>query len=285
MAIRYETRNGKRIAVHYPNTAAEAAQSWARVHRACEAMLAHRESGAGPGLAGITKRARTTTMRMDRIGRSVNSDIKSGAAADACRFRFKALAANEIDRDRHGFAGVVAGWAAAELRAKSVPPVRWFKAAGSDLADWGSDSWNGNGFMDANTGQIWLSKDLPSPRMVYLVAHEVFHAVKHRDRAQSVEVEHEADGFAFRASDQWDLSPDPYAKLFVVLSKADLPRYAGGGSSAVVQEELTLYRVSERSIPSNIKWVEHRRLTRDGITLKIARYCGTSFIGTTETRA
>jgi len=281
MAIRYETINGKRIAVHYPNTAAESAESWARVHRACEAMQADRESG----LAGITRKARMTDMRMDRIGRSLASDIKSGAAADTCRFRFKALAANEIDRDRHGFACVVAGWAAAELGAKSVPPVRWFKAAGSELADWGSDSWHGDGFMDGNTGQIWISKDVPSPRLVYVVAHEIFHAVKHRDCAQSVEVEHEADGFAFRASDQWDLSPDPYAKLFVVLSKADLPRHGGPGSSALVQEELTLYRVSPRSTPSNVKWVEHRRLTKDGIMRTDPVYLGRIFQGTTETRA
>ncbi len=285
MATRHETINGKRIAVHYPNTAAETAASWARVHRACEAMLTDRESAAGPGLAGITKRARMTDMRMNRIERSLASDIKSGAAADACRFRFKALAANEIDRDRHGFACVVAGWAAAELGAKSVPPVCWFKAAGPGRADWGSDSWNGNGFMDGNTGQIWLSKDLPSPRIVYVVAHETFHAVKHRDRAQSVEVEHEADGFAFRASDQWDLSPDPYAKLFVVLSKADLPRHGGAGSSALVQEEMKLYRVSERSIPSHVKWVEHRRLTKDGIMRTDAVYLGRMFLGTTETIA
>ena len=224
-------------------------------------------------------------MRMDRIERSLRSDIKSGAAAEVCRFRFKTLDASEIDQDRHGFACVVAGWAAAELRAKSVPPVRWFKAAGSGRADWGSDSWNGDGFMAGDTGQIWLSKDLPSPRLVYVVAHEIFHAVKHRDRAVSAAVEREADEFAFLASDQWDLSPDHLARLLVVPTKADLPIYAGTGSRAFVQEELKLYRVSERSTPGNVKWVEHRRLTKDGITLKVARHSFESFLGVTEVRA
>ena len=54
-------------------------------------------------------------MRMDRIERSLNSNIKSGADAEACRFRFKTVDASEIDQDRHGFAGAVAAWSAVVL--------------------------------------------------------------------------------------------------------------------------------------------------------------------------
>ena len=82
-----------------------------------------------------------------------------------------------------------------------------------------------------------------------------------------------------------DAYPDPYAKLSVVKTKADLPQRACGGSSAFVIDELKLFRVSRRSIPSCPKWVEHRHMTRDGIMRTDGVYRGGSFLGTKESRA
>jgi len=45
MAIRFEHRNGRQVAVHVPNTDAEADRSWAQLHRACDKLRAEREAG------------------------------------------------------------------------------------------------------------------------------------------------------------------------------------------------------------------------------------------------
>ena len=230
-------------------------------------------------------------MRMNRIERSLASDMKAGSAADACKFRFVTVPESEFDADRHGFAQVLAASAASDLGGmsayrggKRVPRVGWLKAAGAAAADWGSDV-AFDGFMDGPTGDIWLSESLPNSSLAEVVAHEVFHAIKHRGRAISYADERAACEFGDLVSARWDLSPDPYAKLFVVETKADLPRHGGAGSSAFVQDELTLYRVSPRSIPSHVKWVEHRHLTKDGIMRTDIHYVGGSFTGMTETRA
>jgi len=225
------------------------------------------------------------TMNMNRIQRSLDAEIKSGAAADGCRFRFKAVADSEVHEHRHGFALVVAAWATVELGGKRVPPVRWFKAAGSERADWGSDSWAGDGFVDAPSGEIWLSEDLPNRNLADVVAHETLHALKHCSRTASVETEIEAGEFGDRVAEQWALSDNPYAALFVVETKADLPRAAYPSSSAFVQDEMAVYRASGRGTPSNPIWVEHRHFTKDGMMRRVPRYRGETFIGMTAVKA
>ena len=224
-------------------------------------------------------------MNRDRIERSLDAEIKSGADAEACRFRFKAVANSEVDEHRDGFAVAVAAWATVELGGKRVPPIRWFKDAGSERADWGSDNWAGDGFVDAPSGEIWLGEDMPNRNLVYVVAHETLHALKHRDRSVSVETEIEAGEFGDRVAEQWALSDNPHAALFVVETKADLSRAAYPNSSAFVRDEMAVYRASGRGTPGNAIWVEHRHFTEDGVMLRVARYFGSSFAGMKAVKA
>lgn len=222
---------------------------------------------------------------MNKIRRSLDAEIKAGTAAEACRFRFKAVADSEVDEHRHGFALAVAAWATVDLGGKRVPTVRWFKAAGSERADWGSDSWAGDGFMDGETGDVLLSVDMPNRSLAKVVAHETLHAIKHRSRSISVETEHEACAFGERVADQWALSPSPYARIFTVKTRTDLPRRAYPGSSAFVRDEMAVYRASQFGTTSSPRWVEHRHFTKDGIMLRIPRYVGESFKGMTAVKA
>ena len=115
MAVRFEHRNGRRVAVHYPNTDAQAAQSWAALRRKTEKFLAEGEAG----------KSEDKEMRsMDRkIRPSLDADIKAGAAADECRFRFKEVDESEVDEHRHSFALALAAWATVELGSTSAMMV------------------------------------------------------------------------------------------------------------------------------------------------------------------
>lgn len=206
-----------------------------------------------------------------KIRSSLDAGIKAGAAADGCRYRFKAIDRSEVDEHRLDFALAVAAWATVELGGKRVPPICWFKAAGSERADWGSDSWAGYGFMDGPTGEVWLSADMPNRNLVEAVAHETFHAIKHEKHDVSAENEREAYQFGRRVAEKWALPDAPCTEVFVVKTRADLPWRAAVGSTAFASDEMVIYRASHRGTPRSPRWVEHRHFGKGGI---MRRYYG-----------
>ena len=140
-------------------------------------------------------------------------------------------------------------------------------------AVWGSDSWAGHGFMDGETGEVWLSVDMPNRRLADVAAHETLHALKHRNRSISVETEREAYAFGQRVAYQWALSDNHHAELFVVKTQADLPWNAFPGSSAFVRDEMAVYRASHRGTMRSPRWVEHRRVAKDTRHIVTGKRC------------
>ena len=219
-------------------------------------------------------------MLEDKVRRSLAANIKSGAAADGCRYRFAEVPEREVGEHRRGFALAVAAWATAELGGKSVPRIRWFGDAGEKRADFGSETWAGAGFMQGDTGTVWLRADMPTKDLADMTAHEVLHAVKHRNAgAVSVVTEAEAYTFAARAAEQWALSDDPYAEVFVVEREADLPLTAWPGSVAFVKDTMELRQASPRGTVRSPRWVSHRQFTRDGIMRRQLKWNGEACVG------
>jgi len=219
-----------------------------RQHAARPAASSHAGSAylADPGIA-------------HRAKRSVDAEIKSGAAAQGCRYRFKALPAREPDGGRAEFALEILDLAAVALGARERAPVlRWYAEAGPDeKADYGADDWNGYGFMENEDGSIWINEAVPQRDRAEAVAHEACHAVKHR--GQDVSIENEAEAYAFG---------DRFAALFglpafigyggpeliVVESGDDLPYRIFPGSKAWARSEMGLYEASYRGTPRDARW-------------------------------
>lgn len=192
---------------------------------------------------------------------SVETDIKSGRPAESCRYRFKALPDRAPDGGRVSFAIQVLALAAVELDTSKVTPLRWFAPAGpGEKVDYGSDDWNGCGFMEPETGEIWIRDDTPIHLLAETIAHEACHALKHRGRANSIEAEAEAIAFGRRIGELLDLPDDPRADLFVVGSRADLPCRAEPGSRAWCKGELALYHASHKGTPRAPRWHCYLRL-------------------------
>ena len=175
--------------------------------------------------------------------RSLDAHITAGAAADACRYRFKALpdTGGRLGGRDH-FALAVAAYCAAELGGRSVPKLRWFASAGvGEKAAYGSDSCSFDGFMEPGTGDIWIRDDVPNHALVEVVAHETCHAVKHRGRKVSLDMEREAIDFGRRIAAKWNVLQRAGAKLFVVKTMRELPLRAWPESTALCVADMALY--------------------------------------------
>jgi|GEM_PF-3054194 len=198
---------------------------------------------------GIARRAKS----------SVDAEIRSGAAAQGCRYRFKALPAREPDGGRAEFALEILDLAAVALGARERAPVlRWYAEAGPDeKADYGADDWDGHGFMESEDGSIWISDAVPLRDLAGIVGHEACHVVKHR--GQDVSIEHEAEAYAFgdRFAALFGL-PDFIGyggpELIVVESGDDLPYRIYPGSKAWARGEMGLYQASYRGTPRDARW-------------------------------
>lgn len=193
--------------------------------------------------------------------RSVEAEIKAAPAADRCRYRFKGLPYSDAWRGgRHDFAEAIVAYCSVELGAPAseMPKVRWFKSAGyGEDADYGSENWNGLGFMDSETGDVWIRDDIPNHRLAEIVAHECYHAMKHRERFPAMDSERDALAFGLRVGAKWNLDDYPMNELFAVRKSADLPPRARVGSTAYCLEECALYRSVPRPNDQNPAWLKY----------------------------
>lgn len=192
---------------------------------------------------------------------SVEADIKSGDAASRCRYRFKEIAPGVNGWHRHEFASIVAAYCSIDLGAKDRDGVliRWFEPAeGEKDVDYGSDSWNGFGFMEPSTGDVWLRHDIPNHSLVDIVAHETCHAIKHRHHSVvSEDAEREAYEYGHAMAEKMRIPRDSLADLYVVKDRSHLPLKAHPCSAAICWEPtLALYVASHRGTLRSPRWFE-----------------------------
>lgn len=193
---------------------------------------------------------------IDRLAADFASDIKDGSGAQRCRWRFKHLVdAREDEAGRNMFALMVATWCSVTLGRDFPPALKFYRPAKEhEEATYGSDDWNGRGFMEPATGDIWLRDDMKNWELVEVVAHETLHAIKHRGRGVSAEMEREALDFGWRVAALWNLPPEPLAELYVAQKWSELPRLCHPFSSAVVMEDLSLCRAVHHGRHVDARW-------------------------------
>lgn len=199
---------------------------------------------------------------IDHLARSsVHAQIKAGQDAAGCRYRFKTLANAAGTGLGEDFARALIGYCCAQLDVKGLgPDLTWFKTIGpGHIPSYGSDTWNGLGFAEPENEMIFLSAEMPAHRLPEIVAHETFHAVKHRHRAVSVETEREAYDFGLRVAAKFSLSTDPFAKVYIVFAD-DLPARPPEGSTAWHVSSNSLHRAVKRHRYQDAHWVEYARL-------------------------
>jgi len=187
---------------------------------------------------------------IDRHARLAASySIKSGRAAAACRFGYKAMAAGAPD-PRHTFAICVVAYAAAELAGKAagaeLPRLRWFAPARpGEKADYGADEGPIDGLTEVASHEMWINASVPNRRLVEVVAHETCHAMRHRWNydGNDIACEREATAFGLAVAEKWGVRACDHAvgDLVVAQSWGDWPEWTPGGSVAYVLDEMKVY--------------------------------------------
>ena len=176
-----------------------------------------------------------------RAQRSIDAEIKCGRAAVDCMYQY--VHVDLSMQKRRGrtldFTELVARSCAARLGGSKAPRIEWYRSAEvGETPLFGCPDAEVNGL--AQAGVAWLREDIDPGELIGVIAHEVCHAIKHRDGPGSLENEIEANEFERRVSQEFGFT-DAYADLLVVDRFGRLPQREFPTSKAITRDDMKVY--------------------------------------------